>query len=97
MSVAVAHSAPTGIQVPRATIDILNVWDPATQRNMTLQPGVILHSCRIVRHRPLATYLMEFEVDGRTYCCPLHGFQPRTEVLEAAEPEQSKTRQAVAV
>jgi hypothetical protein len=83
--------------VPRATIDILNVWDPATQHNVTLQRGVILHSCRIVRYQPLATYLMEFEVDGRTYRCPLHGFQPRTQVLETVEQEQSETRQAVAV
>ena len=81
----------------RATIDNLNVWDSATQRNVTLQTGVILHSCRIVQYQPRATYLMEFEVDGRTYCCPLHGFQPRTQVLETAEPEQSKIRQAVAV
>jgi hypothetical protein len=67
------------------------------QRNVTLQPGIILHSCRIVRYQPRATYLMEFEVDGRTYCCPLHGFQPRTQVLETPEPEQRKTRQAIAV
>jgi hypothetical protein len=40
---------------------------------------------------------MEFEVDGRTYRCPLHGFQPRTRVLETVEQEQSETRQAVAV
>ena len=97
MSVAVAHSGPTGIQVPRATIDILHVWDPAMQRNITLQAGVILHSCRIVRCQPLATYLMEFEVEGRTYRCPLHGFQPRTQVLETVEQGQSKTHQAVAV
>jgi hypothetical protein len=76
---------------------MLNVWDPATQRKMTLRPGVILHSCRIVRYQPLATYLMEFEVDGGTYRCPLHGFQPRTQVLETVESEQSQTRQAVAV
>jgi hypothetical protein len=97
VSVAVAYSAPTGIEVPRATIGILNVWDPAAQRNITLQPGVVLHSCRIVRYQPRATYLMEFEVDGRTYRCPLHGFQPRTRVLETAEQGQSETRQAVAV
>jgi hypothetical protein len=40
---------------------------------------------------------MEFEVDGGTYRCPLHGFQPRTQVLETVESEQSQTRQAVAV
>jgi hypothetical protein len=86
-----------GFEVSRATIDNLNVWDLATQRSVTLQPGVILHSCRIVQYQPRATYLMEFEVDGRTYCCPLHGLQPRTQVLETTESEQSKTRQAFAV
>jgi hypothetical protein len=73
----------TGIfGLERAVIHTLDAWDPVLQSEVALQPGMILRSCRIVRFARLSTYYMEFEVDGRTFQCPLHGFQPRTESRE---------------
>ena len=65
----------------RAVISALTVWDASSHGSVLLRPGVILRSCHITRFQQSATYLVEFEVEGRTYRCPLHGFQPR-EVLE---------------
>ena len=72
----------------RAIIHTLDAWDPVLQSEVALQPGMILHSCRIVRFARPSTYYMEFEVDGRTFQCPLHWFQPRTESREPVEAEQ---------
>jgi hypothetical protein len=61
------------------------VWDPVGQRTVTLQPGLVLHSYRIVRFQEPSPYTMEFEVNGQTYRCELAGFQPRTQPVETAE------------
>ena len=71
----------------RATIGVLNAWNPATRRFVTLQPGTLLRSCHVFPARPVGpeerpvAYAAEFEVDGQTYRCPLYGFLPRTLVL----------------
>jgi hypothetical protein len=67
----------------RAVISALTVADASSHGSVVLRPGVILRSCRIVRQP--ATYLVEFEAGGLTYRCPLHGFQPRTELREVLE------------
>ena len=69
----------------RAVISALTVADASSHGSVVLRPGVILRSCRIVRFQQPATYLMEFEAGGLTYRCPLHGFQPRTELREVLE------------
>ena len=71
----------------RAVISALTVWDASSHGSLVLCPGVILRSCHITRFQQPATYLVEFEVEGRTYRCPLHGFQPRTQLREVLEEE----------
>jgi hypothetical protein len=84
VSVAVDTRGETGTKLDRATIGILNVWDPAVNGFVTLQPGVRLRSCRVLRATSTEQrlgYSAEFEVNGRTCLCPLYQFLPRTEVL----------------
>ena len=72
----------------RATISELQVWDPAARCFLILQSGMVLRTCRIrsslavgPQDRP-AAYAAEFQLDGRTYRCPLYGFLPRTRVID---------------
>jgi hypothetical protein len=86
VSVAVDAPLPNGEFVQRATIGFLTAWDPASRLSVKLPPGIILHSCRLLRLQTPPNYRVEFEVDERTYQCPLYGFQPRTEVLIESPP-----------
>ena len=88
MSVAVDTRIRYGERVDRATIGVLSVWDPAVEGFVTLQPGVRLRSCRVLRADSPGerlAYAAEFEVNGRTCHCPLYQFLPRTQVLGSAE------------
>jgi hypothetical protein len=70
----------------RVTIANLSVWDAETGNALVLPPGVVLEGCRTIRlDHGSGTYGMEFRAAGAVYRCPLHAFQPRTEVLETAE------------
>lgn len=77
-----------GGEVDRATIGVLNVWDPVGDGFVTLQPGVRLRSCRVLRADSPGqrrAYSAEFEVNGRICQCPLYQFLPRTQVVSAAD------------
>lgn len=81
-----------GLWVRRATIRVLSVWDRVSLRFITLQPGAVLDSCRVLSSLPLdphqrpVAYRADFEVEGRTYRCALYGFLPRTQVvIDSAE------------
>ena len=88
VSVAV-DTTGNGDVVHRAITDVLSVWDPAGNCFVTLQPGAVLRECRVrssVRIGPegrSTAYVAEFEVDARTYYCPLYRFLPRTYLLES--------------
>ncbi len=81
----------------RATIRDLTVWDPAARGFITLQPGVLLETCRIRPsleigpHDTPAAYVAEFIFADRVYRCPLYSFQPRTRVLD----ERGSAREAL--
>jgi hypothetical protein len=90
--------------VARTVIRTLKAWDPATRKQVEIQPGALLESYRILQNRdsgaaPSAdVYLMEFESAGRRYCCPLAQFQPRTLAVEQFVVEEKKpARDSIAV
>ena len=73
----------------RKTTSPLGVWDRAARSEVTIGPGRLLTSCRILRRSQAEidsgadAYVIEFVSDGREYVCPLFRFQPRTETLES--------------
>ena len=86
MSAAVAPASRNGERLSRVTIADLRVWDATNGEPNVLQPGVVLEDCRTVRPgHSSGSYGMEFRAAGALYRCPLYEFQPRTEVLGAAE------------
>jgi hypothetical protein len=70
---------------------------------VTLEPGAILYSCRILRHSHAETeagsevYVMEFQSSGRRFTSPLFRFQPRTQAVDLVWVEGIPAREAVAV
>jgi hypothetical protein len=58
----------------------LQVWDTAAYSESTIDPGVLIASCRI-RHSGGA-YTMEFDSAGRLYTCALYLFQARTKLVD---------------
>jgi hypothetical protein len=75
----------------RKVIQALRVWDSEVRRQMLLQPGTVLTSCRIRRkwsgEDGVEEYAVEFESDGHLYACPLFRFQPRTQAVDTAFPD----------
>ena len=83
-----------GDRLSRVTIASLTVRDTATGEPVVLQPGIVLEGCRTIPpDHSSGSYGMEFRAAGAVCRCPLYEFQPRTEVLDAAE-ETSGDQQA---
>jgi len=69
----------------------LEAWDAAGGPATRLQPGTILDYYRIRRSVAAVdcghVYVMEFQLCGRQYHCPLVTFQSRTRALDAKPTE----------
>ena len=69
--------------VTREVVRALTVWDVSASTDAVLEPGSVLHECRIVRGAaPGEAYLVHFQCESREYRCPLYRFQPRTAGVE---------------
>ena len=77
----------------REVIRSISVWDAVTRSSVTLNPGAILHSCKIrcnqysAVERGAERYVVEFETAGSQYECALVAFQPRTRPAGVTEGE----------
>jgi hypothetical protein len=94
VSVAVARSYNgTGISVIREVISSMRVWDAVTHSAFTLEPGALLHYCKVRRNQSSAVesgaepYVVQFESGGSRYECALVVFQPRTRAAGVRDGE----------
>lgn len=88
MSVAVEHSLPYGDCMFREVIRTLQVWDAEACIVGTLEGGAVISSFSIQRSLPgseAEAYQVQFLSSGRTYCCPLYLFQPRTRIVQMSD------------
>ena len=85
----------------RETVSKLAVEDIEALAGTVLEPGAVLTLYRIERNSGPApssdVYQVVLESGGRWYRCPLYRFQARTQALEAAREQGTRTREALAV
>ena len=74
----------------REIIRPISAWDQQTRAQVALSAGIVVSGCLIVRGVNPADepYRVEFRSSGRSYCCALHSFLPRTRSVEAIEATQ---------
>jgi hypothetical protein len=75
--VSLSFEGRNGDQVTREIFRPLAAWNLADGSNETLQPGRVVDNFRIVTSEA-EPYLIQFEITGACYACPLFHFQART-------------------
>jgi hypothetical protein len=68
------------LEVTRQVIRKLTARDAVNGSEAVFPPGTSLSDCRIISSVE-EPYLMQFEVSGRHYTCPLFYFQPKTQAV----------------
>jgi hypothetical protein len=71
--------------VNREIIRPISAWDQQTCSQVALSAGIVISGYLIVRGVNPADepYRVEFQSSGRSYCCALHSFLPRTRSVAA--------------